>query len=713
MRLSMPRETSIASGNPWWRLAKMALWLYLVIIILLVLTVTVIWFSYRSALPSLNQLEHYEPSLITRIYSDDGQILKEFYKERRILVPLAKMSPYLLDALISTEDRKFYRHWGVDLHRLGGALWADLKALRYAEGASTITQQLARMLFLSREKILTRKIKEWMTAIQIEGRYSKDQILGMYLNHYYFGQGSYGVQAASETFFDKDVEQLTLGESALLIGLLGAPYRYDPLEHPELALKRRNIVLRAMEDYGTITPEEATAAIEEPLHLNPRSRQGGLAPYFVEEVRQYLEDTYGIHSLYQGGLSVFTTLNAGYQALAEEAVSSRMEELQTTVDAQAARKDKRYLVPATTAAGGDTLVPREIQAALVAIEPQTGYVRAMIGGRDFRTTKFNHATQAPRQPGSSFKPILYTAAIDNGWKTTDIIYDAPIVLPAIGRQEEWRPQNYDLTFRGPVTLREALAKSINLVAIKLLQRISPTQVIYYAQRMGIKTPLEAVPSLAIGTSEVKLIELTGAYGALANGGIRHEPILIRQILDRDGNIVEDNAPFEEEVLSASTAYVVTNLLQSVMDDPGGTGRGARLNGFVRPAAGKTGTTDEYTDAWFIGFTPQLVCGVWVGFSEGKIPIGKNQTGGRVALPVWTDFMLGVHRDLPVEDFSIPSGVIFRTVCEETKLLATPNCPVTRREVFIEGTEPTEKCPLRQHGRGREEKPEPGIEGHFF
>jgi len=713
IRAFMPHQQPAVPGNPWWRLAKLALLLYLIFVILTVLATTIIWLSYRSDLPSLSQLERYEPSLITRIYSDDGQILKEFYKERRILVPLEKMSPYLLDALISTEDRKFYQHWGVDLHRFGGALWADLKALRYAEGASTITQQLARMLFLSREKILTRKIKEWMTAIQIERRYSKDQILEMYLNHYYFGQGSYGVQAAAETFFNKDVEQLELGESALLIGLLGAPYRYDPLEHPELALKRRNIVLRAMEDHGAITREEAAAALEEPLHLDPRSRQGGLAPYFVEEVRQYLENTYGIHSLYQGGLSVFTTLNAGYQALAEETIGARMEELQATIDAKAASKDARYLVPAATATGKDTLAPREIQAALVAIEPHTGYVRAMVGGRDFRTTKFNHVTQAPRQPGSSFKPILYAAAIDNGWKTTDIIYDAPIVLPAIGRQEEWRPQNYDRTFRGPVTLREALAKSINLVAIKLLQRISAAQVIFYAQRMGISTPLEPVPSLAIGTSEVKLIELTAAYGALANHGIRHEPILIRQILDRDGNIVEDNAPFEEEVLSASTAYVVTNLLQSVMDDPGGTGRGARLNGFVRPAAGKTGTTDEYTDAWFIGFTPQLAAGVWVGFSEGKIPIGRNQTGGRVALPIWTDFMLGAHQDLPVEDFTVPTGVIFRTICDETKLLATPNCPVTRREIFIEGTEPIEKCSRRQHGRDQQEEPESGPEGHFF
>jgi len=713
MRAFMPREQSAVPANPWWRLAKLALFLYLMFLLLVALTVSIIWLSYRSDLPSLNQLERYEPSLITRIYSDDGQVLKEFYKERRILVPLEKMSPHLLDALISTEDRKFYRHWGVDLHRFGGALWADLKALRYAQGASTITQQLARMLFLSREKILTRKIKEWMTAIQIERRYSKDQILEMYLNHYYFGQGAYGVQAAAETFFNKDVEHLELGESALLIGLLGAPYRYDPLEHPELALKRRNIVLRAMEDSGAITAEEAATALEEPLHLDPRSQQGGLAPYFVEEVRQYLENTYGIHSLYQGGLSVFTTLDAGDQVIAEETISVRMEELQTSIDAKAAAGDTRYLVPAVTSAGGDTLVPRQIQAALVAIEPQTGYVRAMVGGRDFRTTKFNHVTQAPRQPGSSFKPILYAAAIDNGWKTTDIIYDAPIVLPAIGRQEEWRPQNYDRTFRGPVTLREALAKSINLVAIKLLQRISAAQVIFYAKRMGISTPLEPVPSLAIGTSEVKLIELTAAYGAMANHGIRHEPILIRQILDRDGNIVEDNAPFEEEVLSASTAYVVTNMMQSVMDDPGGTGRGARLNGFVRPAAGKTGTTDEYTDAWFIGFTPQLVAGVWVGFSEGKIPIGRNQTGGRVALPIWTDFMLGAHQDLPVEDFDVPAGVIFRTICDETKLVATPRCPITRREVFIEGTEPIEKCPLRQHGRAQQEEPQPGPEGHFF
>jgi penicillin-binding protein 1A len=706
------REASL-SDRSWWRLAKIALLVYLLFLCLVALATTIVWLSYRSDLPSLSQLERYEPSLITRIYSDDGQVLKEFYKERRILVPLEKMSPYLLDALISTEDRKFYKHWGVDLHRLGGALWADLKALRYAQGASTITQQLARMLFLSREKILTRKIKEWMTAIQIERRYSKDQILEMYLNHYYFGQGAYGVQAAAETFFDKDVERLTLGESALLIGLLGAPYRYDPLEHPELAITRRNIVLRAMEDFGTITSEEAATAVDEPLHLNPRSQHGGLAPYFVEEVRQYLEDTYGIHSLYQGGLSVFTTLQADQQAMAEKAIATRMEELQTTIDAKAAKKDSRYLVQGTTAAGQDTLVPREIQAALVAIEPHTGYIRAMVGGRDFRTTKFNHVTQAPRQPGSAFKPILYAAAIDNGWKTTDIIYDAPILLPALGQQNEWRPQNYDRTFRGPVTLREALAKSINLVAIKLLQRISAAQVIFYAQRMGINTPLEPVPSLAIGTSEVKLIELTAAYGALANGGIRHEPIYIRQILDRDGNILEDNAPFEEEVLSAATAYVITSLLQSVVDDPGGTGRGARLNGFDRPAAGKTGTTDEYTDAWFIGFTPQLVAGVWVGFSEGKIPIGKNQTGGRVALPIWTDFMLAAHKDLPVENFRPPPGVVFRTICEETKLLAHASCPMTRQEVFIEGTEPIEKCPLRHHGRDDPDKPEPDPEGHFF
>ena len=709
----MPFSAAHRKKNWWWRFFKISALLYLGMLLLLLLVAVVVWLSYRSDLPSLSQLESYEPSLITRIYSDDGKTLKEFYQERRILVPLEKMPSTLRDALISKEDRKFYQHWGVDLHRLSGALYANLKALRYAEGASTITQQLARMLFLTREKILTRKIKEWMTAIQIERKYSKDQILEMYLNHYYFGQGAYGVQAAAQTFFSKNVEDLTLGESALLIGLLGSPYRYDPLEHPEVAMQRRNIVLGAMEDYGTISSEEAQHAMDEPLHLNPHAHQGGLAPYFVEHVRQYLEAKYGSQILYQGGISVFTTLDTRLQAIAEQATAKKAEELQATVDAKASQGDSLYRVHSTTASGGDTLTPRQIQTALVAMDPKTGYIKALVGGRDFRTTKFNLATQAPRQPGSAFKSFLYAAAIDNGFKTTDIIYDAPIVLPAMHGQEEWRPRNYDRIFRGPVTLREALRKSINLVAIKLLQRISPSQVIFYAQRMGIKTHLSPVPSLAIGTEEVKLLEITAAYGAFANGGIRREPIWIHRILDRDGNIIEENQPYEEEVLSAPTAYVVTTMLQSVMDDPGGTGRGARLNNFTRPAGGKTGTTDEYTDAWFIGFTPQMVTGVWMGFAEGMIPIGDNQTGARAALPVWTEFMIGAHQGLPIEDFHVPPGVVFKTVCEETKLLINESCPLTHREVFIKGTEPIEKCPLRHQDLMPKEESEPGSERHFF
>jgi len=489
----MPFSAAHRNKNQWWRLFKISALLYLCMLFLLLLIAIVIWLSYRSDLPSLSQLESYEPSLITRIYSDDGKVLKEFYQERRILVPLEKMPSTLRDALISKEDRKFYKHWGVDLHRLIGALYANLKALRYAQGASTITQQLARMLFLTREKILTRKIKEWMTAIQIERKYSKDQILEMYLNHYYFGQGAYGVQAAAQTFFSKNVEDLTLGESALLIGLLGSPYRYDPLEHPEVAMQRRNIVLGAMEDFGTVSSEEAQHAMSEPLHLNPHAYQSGLAPYFVEHVRQYLEAKYGSQILYQGGISVFTTLDTRLQAIAEQATEKKAEELQATVDAKASQGDSLYIVLSTTASGEDTLASRQIQTALVAMDPKTGYIKALVGGRDFRTNKFNLATQAPRQPGSAFKPFLYAAAIDNGFKTTDIIYDAPIVLPAMHGQEEWRPRNYDRIFRGPVTLREALRRSINLVAIKLLQRISPSQVIFYAQRMGIKTHLCALP----------------------------------------------------------------------------------------------------------------------------------------------------------------------------------------------------------------------------
>jgi penicillin-binding protein 1A len=466
-----------------------------------------------------------------------------------------------------------------------------------------------------------------------------------------------------------------------------------------------------MEDFGKISPEEAQEILAEPLQLNPRARHGGLAPYFVEQVRQYLEEQYGSQILYQGGISVFTALDSRLQSLAEEATLRRLEDMQETIDAKASHEDSLYLVQTTTATGEDTLVSREIQGALVAIDPKTGYIKALVGGRNFLTNKFNLVTQAPRQPGSAFKPFLYAAAIDNGFKTTDIIYDAPIVLPAMYGQEEWRPQNYDRTFRGPVTLREALAKSINLVAIKLLQRISPAQVIFYAQRMGIKTPLSPVPSLAIGTEEVKLLEITAAYGALANGGIRQEPIWIRQILDRNGNILEDSTPYQEEVLSAATAYVVTNMLQSVLDEPEGTGRGARLNNFTRPAGGKTGTTDEYTDAWFIGYTPQLVTGVWVGFAEGKIPIGKKQTGARAALPIWTEFMIGAHEGLPSQDFNIPPGVVFRSICEETKLLADETCPQVTREVFVEGTEPTEKCLLRH--KSLTPKEESSAKAPFF
>jgi len=411
----MPSPTSHKSENQWLRLAQISTLVFFSLFAILVLITIAIWLSYRSDLPSLSQLESYKPSLITRIYSDDGVVLKEFYQERRILVPLEKMPSTLRDALISKEDRKFYTHWGVDLHRLCGALYANLKALRYAEGASTITQQLARMLFLTREKILTRKIKEWMTAIQIERNYSKDQILEMYLNHYYFGQGAYGVQAAAQTFFSKNVEDLTLGESALLIGLLGSPYLYDPLEHPEVALQRRNIILWAMEDFGKISPQQAQEAMTEPLHLNPASRQGGLAPYFVEQIRQYLEEKYGGQILYQGGISVFSTLDSRLQVIAEEVTAKRMEEFQVNVDAKAAKGDTLYLVHTRTAANEDTLTPRQIQCALMAMDPKTGYVKALVGGRDFQKSKWNLATQATRQPGSAFKPFLYAAAIDNGF----------------------------------------------------------------------------------------------------------------------------------------------------------------------------------------------------------------------------------------------------------------------------------------------------------
>jgi penicillin-binding protein 1A len=656
--------------------------------------------SYRRDLPSLEQLHNIQPGLITRIYSADGHVLQEYFNQRRVLVPFNKFPKHLVDALLAVEDREFYDHWGVNLAAIVRAALVNIMTMSRSQGGSTLTQQLARNLFLTPEKTLARKIKEAMTAIEIEKNYSKDEILNMYLNQQYFGKGAYGIESAAQIFFSKDVSGLSPPESALLIGLLKAPNFYSPLDHPERARGRRNVVLDAIVDYGKLSREIADSLKALPLVVHPAEAPVRPGAYFSEAVRQYLVGKYGEGALYSSGLTVYTTLNYELQLEAERLVTDQLARLQADMESHHSLEDSNYTVEALDTVDGEIVSTREykqIQGALVAIDNKTGGVLAMVGGKDFKETKFNRAVQAKRQPGSGFKPFIYTTAIDNGFKPTDVIIDAPIVVPIGG--EEWRPRNFDRTFRGPTCLRYGLAKSINLVTIKLLMdpRVTPQQVVFYAKKMGIKSELQPVPSLAIGTSEVTPLEMAAAFTTFPNGGIWTEPYLVTKILDRYGNVMEEREkPYQEEAISATTAYIMTNMMETVVN--AGTGQLARKWGFERPAGGKTGTTDLSTDNWFTGFTPLMTTSVWVGYDD-KTQIGEERglTGAATALPIWTEFMKKAHFGLPVEDFVRPAGIIEATVCLESGLLARPDCPDQVADLFTEATVPRDTCGLSHKG----------------
>lgn len=667
--------------------------LFLIPLVILLVAGVRTYKAYSRDLPSLTQLHNIEPSLVTKIYSGDGTVIKEFYTERRLLTPLKKMPPHLIDAILATEDRRFFKHWGVNSLSMCRALWESLWFGHRVRATSTITQQLARTLFLTPERTISRKIKEVLTAIKIERNYTKEEILEMYLNQCYFGRGAYGVQAAAQLYFGKNVEELDTLECVTIIGIPKSPSRYSPINHPDLALKRRNVVLESMKRFGKLAPELADSMKSLPLEINPTQVPVGEAPYFTEMVRQYLEKEYGEEALYQGGLSVYTSLNLKMQKAAEEALLTELEARQEQMEKTHSLRDTTYtveVVDSTDGTLGKKRVYRQIQGALVAIDNKAGSILALVGGKDFGHSQWNRAVQAPRQPGSGFKPFIYTAAIENGARPIDIMYDIPIILTG-DDGKEWSPQNFDEVFRGPVTLRRALAKSINVVSAKLIQKVTPQQTIFFATHMGINTPLNPYPSLALGTSEVTLWDMVQAFSVFPNGGIKVQPRYILEITDRYGKVLEENQYSKrEEVLSAQTAYIMTTMLQSVITE--GTGYGARARGFTRPAGGKTGTTDNCMDNWFLGFTPQITAGVWIGYDD-KIVIGKNVTGAHTALPVWTDFMIKAHEDIPVEDFRIPPGIYFRTVCLETGLLATDRCPRVITDVFTEETLPDQACDL--------------------
>ncbi|KUK13563.1 MAG: PBP1A family penicillin-binding protein [Synergistetes bacterium] len=606
-------------------------------------------FWYRG-LPDVSILEEYEPELTTQIYDSKGRIIANLFKENRIWVPLEKIPKNLIYAVLAAEDSDFYYHHGINIRGIIRAAINNIKSGRIVEGGSTITQQLAKNLFLTPSKTLERKIKEIMLAFKIEQAYSKDKILELYLNEIYLGHGAYGVQAGAKTYFGKNVWELSLPECAFLAAVIKAPSFYSPYKNLNKALARTRYVIKRMEALGYISHEEAEKAMEEPLVFsNYQEAKGWKAPYFVTFILKYLLEKYGTQQVYRGGLKIYTTLDLDLQRYAEEAMSK---------------------APAN--------------GALVALDPQTGFIKAMVGGKDFRKSQFNRATQALRQPGSAFKAILYTAAFDNGFTESTLVEDSPIEFP-----NGWKPSNYDGEFHGWVTIREAFEHSYNVVAVKVAQELGPSKIIEYARKMGIKSPLPNDLSIALGSATVTPLEMARAYACIANGGFNVKPIAILEVRDRNGNLLEKNLPTLERVLSEETAYLMIDMLRHVVKR--GTGVRAMLN---RPCGGKTGTTDNFVDAWFIGFTPELLAAVYIG-NDDCSPLGEGMTGGRVAAPIWKEFMEKALKNAPVRDFPIPNDIVFVKVCAQTGKLPSESCPKIIEEAFVKGTEPTETCDI--HG----------------
>ncbi|MBI5266714.1 MAG: transglycosylase domain-containing protein, partial [candidate division Zixibacteria bacterium] len=534
---------------------------------------------YQSDLPSFEALHNIEPNLSTKLYDRNGILLKEFYTENRALTPLADIPPAMVQMLIASEDREFYEHWGINVRRTLTVAVTNILHWRLEAGASTLTQQLARMLFLSPRKTLERKAKEALTAIKLERTYSKDEILEMYLNQHYFSKGAYGVSAAARMFFNKRVPELNYNDCAVIIGLLKAPNVNSPLNSPEKSLQARNRVLYSYFEVGGLTQQQFDSLRAAPLEIAPPEEKEGIGPYFTETIRQYLIQKYGDTLLYSGGLQVRTTLDAHLQKVAEKSLHERIDSLRAKVGRNMSLSNPQYteVLSDTVDALGDSIrVFKKVQGAFLALDNATGDVIAMDGGRSFDNTKFNRAVQAMRQPGSAFKPFVYTACIENGFKTSDIVDDNPIVLDIPG-SKQWRPHNFDDKFMGPIPVRTALAQSRNLAAIRSLLKLGAQEAIYYAKRMGITSPLSPVPSLAIGTSEIRMTEIVPAFMVFPNKGIRVNPRMILKIIDRYGRVLEDNSAIKrEEVLAPQTAFIMTDMMRSVVDE--GTGIRARAMG---------------------------------------------------------------------------------------------------------------------------------------
>ncbi len=614
---------------------------------------------FSKDLPRLTSVKDYAPKVVTQVLSENGEVLAEFFVEKRYFISIEDMPTVLIEAFIAAEDERFFEHQGLDFFSIMRAMVKNIASMDIVQGGSTITQQVTKSLLLTPEKSYTRKIKEAILAYRMEKSLSKSDILSIYLNQIYLGHRSYGVEAAASTYFNKSASDLNLAEAALLAGLPKAPSAYSPIRHPKRAKRRQRYVLQRMVDSGYISKEEAERAADYPITITPAENKNiKIAPYFTEYIRHYLKQNYGNESLYSEGLQVYTPLNLFMQQGAQKAVESGL-----------ASYEKRM--------GVEEGEPR-VQGALIAMEPQTGHIKALVGGVNFLDNQFNRALQARRQPGSAFKPIVYAAALDKYYTTTTKVIDSPLVYMVDSDEEFWEPRNFDLLYKGPITLRKALSESRNIITIKILQDIGVGYVVKYAKKLGISTPLNHDLSLALGSSGMSLLEITRAYSAFANQGLLVEPIFITKIVSRDGTVLEENKPRVQQAISPQTAYLVTDLLTSVVKE--GTGRSALA--LKRPCAGKTGTTNDVRDAWFIGFTPDLIAGTWVGFDNQK-PLGKRETGAVAASPIWVDFMQGALEGRPKKTFSVPEGVVFMRIDAETGRPATPQTEKVAYECFKE------------------------------
>lgn len=728
-------------------------------------------YAHSEDLPWIDSIKDYKPTQATVVYSDDDQVLGKFSLDKGVPVPLKKMPKHLKDAIVAVEDARFFKHKGIDYQGLTRAFWTDVWHMSFKEGGSTITQQVAKNLFLTPEKSIKRKIREAMLAIKMEEQLSKEEILELYLNRIYFGHGVYGVEMAARTYFGKHVSELSLAECAIIAGLPKAPSQYSPYVNFNKARTRQYIVLDRMVDERFLKKEEAMAAYQMPLKLQSLKNRMELAPHLMEQIRVYLEQQYGEKEVYNGGMRVHTTINAGFQRAAVEALQDGLRAVdkrqgyrgpidrrdpakskvkglagemlapaavypgeivtgtvlevypthavvdgrglkgrisladmswagkQLSVDGGKVRRNKPLKSAADVLAVGDVIEVRIktvnmakkeavfsleqeplVEGAVVAIEPSTGYIRAMVGGYDFGKSEYNHAVQARRQPGSAFKPFIYAAAMEKGLSPSSVIDDSPITFDE-NLPKTWKPENYDHKFYGPTTLREALAYSRNVPTIKLLQQVGVGNVMELAKKTGIQGPFQRDLTLALGSFSVSPLELTSAYAVFAAKGVRSEPMSIKYITNADGETLENHPPTYDQALSPATVYLATSMMQDVARY--GTGRGAAALG--RPVAGKTGTTNNSVDAWFMGFVPGLAAGVWVGFDNNH-PMGR-ETGASAALPVWMRFMSRALVNMPVEEFVVPDDIVKVKIDTESGRVSESDGPSVVIEYFRSGSEP--------------------------